>query len=214
MKNIIQSIEGEDLPRTFLLPGETVFSRKPRVVGTLLGSCVAVCLFDQKNKWGGMNHYLLPYKAEGGLPPGKYGDTSISALVQVALSAGSELTDLVASIYGGGSVMGHLGSVETTGTANVGDRNITVARDIILQHRIQLSRQDVGGTNGRKIYMNTTNNKIDVRAIQISEATQAKKDRLDKFKSKDVGVLIVDDSATVRKLIRSGIEAVDGSLIS
>jgi chemotaxis receptor (MCP) glutamine deamidase CheD len=30
------------------------------LIGTLLGSCVAVCLYDEKNKIGAMNHFMLP----------------------------------------------------------------------------------------------------------------------------------------------------------
>ncbi len=29
-------------------------------VTTILGSCVAVCLWDESHGIGGMNHYLLP----------------------------------------------------------------------------------------------------------------------------------------------------------
>ncbi|NLZ09711.1 MAG: chemotaxis protein CheD, partial [Alcaligenaceae bacterium] len=31
-----------------------------RAIATLLGSCVAVCLYDPKLRLAGMNHFLLP----------------------------------------------------------------------------------------------------------------------------------------------------------
>ena len=39
-------------------------SRNPAVIETLLGSCVAVCLYDPVARIGGMNHILLPGKAD------------------------------------------------------------------------------------------------------------------------------------------------------
>ena len=39
-------------------------SREPTVIETLLGSCVAVCLYDSVARIGGMNHILLPGKAD------------------------------------------------------------------------------------------------------------------------------------------------------
>lgn len=210
MKNITPSTNGGTPERVFILPGESAFSRQPAVIGTLLGSCVAVCLYDESKRWGGMNHYLLPKKAEGSLPPGKYGDTSIEALLHVVKAAGSNVPNLVASIYGGGNVIGHLGSAATTGAANVGERNIAIAREKLLEHRIKIARQDVGGSRGRKIYMDTVTNEINVRFIETSDENKARAQRMEKLGTQGVRVLVVDDSSTVRKLIGAGIEAEDG----
>ena len=35
-------------------------SSEPTLIKTLLGSCVAVCLWDPRVQVGGMNHFLLP----------------------------------------------------------------------------------------------------------------------------------------------------------
>ena len=40
--------------------GDYYASKEPAIIYTLLGSCVAVCLYDRKNRIGGMNHILLP----------------------------------------------------------------------------------------------------------------------------------------------------------
>ena len=39
-------------------------SRKPAVIETVLGSCVAVCLHDPSACIGGMNHIFLPGRAD------------------------------------------------------------------------------------------------------------------------------------------------------
>lgn len=46
--------------RVSLYIGEVAASREPAVLETLLGSCVAVCLYDPVLRAGGMNHILLP----------------------------------------------------------------------------------------------------------------------------------------------------------
>ncbi len=43
--------------------GEFYASKEPRIIQTVLGPCVAVCLFDPANRIGGMNHIFLPRKA-------------------------------------------------------------------------------------------------------------------------------------------------------
>ena len=195
------------IDQIFLLPGEATYARKPTRISTLLGSCVAVCLYDTKNHFGGMNHYMLPYQSDGQMAPGKYGDYSIESLFQVAQRAGSRIGDLVASIYGGGRVVGHLGAVEDIAGASIGDRNIQIARDILAQKGVRIIQQAVGGTRGRKIHMDSSTNIIEMREIIASEATAAAAAKRKEFQKRKIGVLIVDDSATVRRILRMGIES-------
>ncbi len=193
--------------KVFLLPGEYAFEREETDVSTLLGSCVAVCLHDIHKRWGGMNHYMLPYKKEGGLSPSKYGDFAIQTLVKLALKAGSQPGSLVASIYGGGQVIGHLSAVQSLeGGQQVGTRNIAVAREQLGKMGIRIMREEVGEQKGRKIAMNTATNEIQVRPINPMAANQERAQRISKFQQRKIGVLIIDDSSTVRAVLRQGIE--------
>ena len=47
-----------------LLPGEYSASNQDLILSTVLGSCVAACLYDPIAKVGGMNHFLLPGRDE------------------------------------------------------------------------------------------------------------------------------------------------------
>jgi chemotaxis protein CheD len=50
----------------FLYPAALFASSQPYVINTILGSCVAVCLWDPVYKVGGMAHYMLPlWNGEG-----------------------------------------------------------------------------------------------------------------------------------------------------
>jgi chemotaxis receptor (MCP) glutamine deamidase CheD/CheY-like chemotaxis protein len=189
----------------FLLPGEASFTKEPATISTLLGSCVAVCLYDTRNGWGGMNHYMLPEQTEDGLTPGKYGDHAITSLIKVAQMSGSNMGDLVASIYGGGKVVGHLGSMVATSGMNIGDRNIEVADAMLRQQGIRVINRDVGGDLGRKIHMNSATNEIRVTTIQQSGQARERAERSQRLVGRKAKVLIIDDSATVRKIIAQGI---------
>lgn len=190
----------------YLLPGEAKFAKKRTQIATLFGSCVGVCLYDKKNRWGGVNHYMLPYEEDGTLDRGKYGDFAIDALIHVALRLGSDKRDLVATVVGGGNVVGHLGALQKLQGMNIGERNIEVAIKLLAKHQISIIRRDVGGVQGRKIKMDTETNEILITKIQGSSDRQGRAARYEAFGQRKIRVLIVDDSSTVRRLIRAGIE--------
>ncbi|PCJ65739.1 MAG: hypothetical protein COA73_02290 [Candidatus Hydrogenedentota bacterium] len=207
----MSTVQTDNERKQFLLPGELAYCRKPTLLSTLLGSCVAICLYDKKNRWGGMNHYMLPFKNNGTMVDGKYGDTAFKSLVRLAKASGSVGEDVVASVYGGGNVMGHLGSARLTGQENIGDKNARVALEMLKKMRIRVIHKELGGVNGRRINMNTDTNEIKSALIERSEETEAREKIQKKFSAGgSVGVLIVDDSSTVRALLRSGIEAAEG----
>ena len=54
-------VEGE----VTLYIGGVHASQEPMIIKTLLGSCIAVCLHDPVAHVGGMNHFMLPYGADG-----------------------------------------------------------------------------------------------------------------------------------------------------
>ena len=198
-----------DLARTFLLPGEGKFSKAPAVISTLLGSCVSVCIYDTKNHFGGMNHFVLPTQDNTNLAPGRYGDFATNTLIKIALNSGSQKSNLVASVYGGGSVVGHLGALNAASMDEIGERNIELARSLLAEHRIRIIREDVGGSQGRKIHMHTDSNEIQMRPIVTSERTTQLANRKRELDKRKARVLLVDDSQTVRRMLTAGIAQAD-----
>src|SRR5574341_906150 len=53
--------DGKARQSVYLHAGQVHASAEPASVVTVLGSCVAACLFDPNSGVGGMNHFLLPY---------------------------------------------------------------------------------------------------------------------------------------------------------
>lgn len=116
----------------------------PTEIVTVLGSCVAVCLYDTKTKISGMNHYLLPLWNGNGLKSLKYGNISTERLIEAMLSVGADLRRLEAKIFGGAVL-------NINEQLSVGPRNIQIALDILKMYRIPIVSQDVGGERGRKL---------------------------------------------------------------
>ncbi|GMT42166.1 MAG: hypothetical protein IEMM0002_0577 [bacterium] len=186
--------------RIFVLPGEIAMSRQPATIATLLGSCVAICLYNAKLQAGGMNHFMLP-SGNNMEVKGKYGDYASEKLIEMMLRLDSDIHKLEASLYGGGAVVGHLSSGE-----GIGLKNIVMAQSVLKRYGIRIKKQEVGGNNGRKIFFDTTSGKVKMLIIEKSELTV----RLEAAKKSLVGrkirVLVVDDSSTIRQVISAALE--------
>ncbi len=80
--------------------GEVVASATPLLLQTLLGSCVAVCLWDPVACIGGMNHILLPGRGDGDDRPSRYGVHAMELLINAIMNQGGDRRKLVAKAFG------------------------------------------------------------------------------------------------------------------
>lgn len=131
-------------PGYYLHPGHIYFSRTPAVISTVVGACVAVCLWDRKLRRGGMNHFLYPIARDAARATAQYGNAATGELVRIMLDAGSRRPNLIAQIFGGGAPEGIQGH-------DIGRENVEAARKVLERHRINIASQDVAGSLGRKI---------------------------------------------------------------
>ena len=140
---------------TFIHVGQIHVDESPAAISTVLGSCVAVCLYDEKLGIGGMNHYLLPFWNGNGLQSPKYGNISIPKLIEMMIAKGSTNRTLVAKVFGGASM-----SIGASETMMIGEKNILVAREILKEYKIMITAEDIGGQNGRKIQFDLERGKV------------------------------------------------------
>lgn len=145
----------------FLYPSSLVIKEKEAKIHTILGSCIAVCLYDKVNKIGGMNHYMLPFWKGNGLATPKYGNIAIERLIEGMLSLGCRQANIVAKVFGGAAVL----EVKSN-SFNIGDKNISIAEEILASYRIPIVAKSVGGTMGRKIIFNTKTSEVVHRLIK------------------------------------------------
>lgn len=129
-----------------IMPGDwAVESTRP--LSTLLGSCVAVCLYDPRLKIGGMNHFMLP----SGKPSVQSeqdallrGDYAMEVLVNALLAQGASKQRLRAKAFGGGKVIASI-------TSAIGENNIDFTISWLKREGIPLEAHDFGGPWSRKL---------------------------------------------------------------
>jgi chemotaxis protein CheD len=150
------------LEEVFLNPGDLVFSKKPVVLKTVLGSCVAVCLHDTEHHWGAMCHYLLPTAPSDLHRSTKYGDIAIKVLLhRFLVKHESRREKLVATIIGGAFIV-----FDEREIFFIGDRNIEVAQNILRKEGIRILAMHTGGEAGRRVVFNTATNKLIVSSLE------------------------------------------------
>lgn len=142
--------------KMFIYPGKLHASRDPYFLKTILGSCVAICLWDKHEQIGGMNHYMLPLWNGEGLASPKYGNIAIERLLNKMILLGCKKKNISAKIFGGASVI----KSNESSLYSIGERNIQLAEELLEKENIKIIAQSVGGFQGRKILMNTGNFQI------------------------------------------------------
>lgn len=152
-------------------PGEYYITAADELIGTLLGSCVAVCLHDENHKIGGMNHFMLPgriTKSESkDIDSTKYGIASINRIIQEMLDMGAERKSLTARIFGGGHIIESLSTGERK--TMIPADNVRMARLMMEMEDIPIIGMDVGADYTRKIIFDVHSGKVYLRKIKGNE---------------------------------------------
>lgn len=113
------------------------------VMVTVLGSCVATCLWDPVANVGGMNHFLLAGADEPRDGNLKYGVNSMELLINSLLRAGADRDRLQGKLFGGARMM--------LNSRQIGLENASFARWYLENEAIPLVSECLGGDRGRKI---------------------------------------------------------------
>lgn len=159
--------------RIIIDPGELYVSNNGEVISTLLGSCVAACLFDPVNKIIGMNHFLLAYKHHAFDKPiieseeGRYGMQAMELLINEMMSKGASRLNLKAKCFGGGDVLRIRG--DPGGRKSVGGVNIDFIREFLNNENIPLVGSDLGGNYGRNVHFVGSDFSVFVKMIGQSQ---------------------------------------------
>jgi chemotaxis protein CheD len=130
-------------------------------VTTILGSCVAVCVFDPVLHLGGTNHYVLPHWAGNGLSSARFGNVAVRSLIDKMLALGGRKADLQAKVFGGACVVAAFRGREE----HLGTKNADLALRTLRQEGIPVVADDVGGRRGRKVIFQTDTGVALVRLI-------------------------------------------------
>jgi chemotaxis protein CheD len=141
----------EDSKTYFLKPGFIFASQELHLIHIVLGSCVAVCLWDGRKEFGGACHFIYPSSGNGEIN-GRFGEAAIPNLIRLLQDFGSLIGDLKAHIVGGGTPI--------SSGSSIGNANILIAETILEKYRIKTVTKETGGSFGRKVIYNSMTGKI------------------------------------------------------
>lgn len=146
--------------------GDVFATPQPTMIKTVLGSCVAVCLWDPETRVGGMNHFLLPDSVgDATADPARIGANAMDLLLGEMQKAGADRRRLRAKVFGGARV---LAVPEEADGAPA--RNITFALDFLRRHGFPITGEDLGGCRARRVHFHTDTGRAFVERITSATA--------------------------------------------
>lgn len=139
--------------------------KAPKILATLgLGSCVAVCMYDQQTKIGGLVHIMLPDSSisKGDLNPAKFADSAVPLMARELQSLGASIQRMVVKIVGGA----HMFTFKTEdSTFEIGARNIDAVELACKKLGLTIIARSVGGNCGRSVWMDLNSGILTVKTI-------------------------------------------------
>lgn len=154
----------EPAPRgVSLRSGEVFASRTPAVVSTLLGSCVAACVFDAEAKVGGINHIVVPGAGEESDSTARYGDRGMRRLFDEIELLGGRASRLRAKVVGGAHVIPL--------ATHVAEDNVRFVREFLAARNVPIVSERVGGDRPLELQFETHTGRAFVR--QTADASHA-----------------------------------------
>jgi chemotaxis protein CheD len=137
------------------------------LITSALGSCVAITLYDEVQKLGGMLHYILP-ENPGGKKKEKYADTGIKLLLEKMLELKANKKDIVAKMVGGAVMFEEfMDDVDNS----IGKRNVKKGKEILKNLGIKLLSHDTGGNYGRSVKFKLSNGDIYITSYKTGAKT-------------------------------------------
>ncbi|MDM4766909.1 chemotaxis protein CheD [Pelomonas sp. SE-A7] len=148
--------------KVYLLPGEHAAGDARLRIGTLLGSCVSVTLWQPQLRVGAMSHFVLPgSNLDRGLPPnGRYAEDSLELMLEDLRQLGARAEDCEAKVFGGGAMFEPRPGRPV---ADIGRKNGEAAKAMLMKRRIRIVSESLFDAGHRRIVFHVRNGEVWVR---------------------------------------------------
>jgi len=165
-----------------LYPGDYFATKEDCILGTVTGSCIAVCLFDEARGIGGMGHFVVPgaIGTEGITSDdiARNGITSMEYIMGEIVKLGGDRRYLTAKIFGAGYM-----NSSARSEADLSMSNIRFMQEYFTLENIHVARSDLGGDFRRKIFFESRDGTVYRQILKnnedSSEFTQLEKEYID-----------------------------------
>lgn len=154
-----------------LMAGDYFATQNGEVLYSVVGSCIATCIYDMEREVAGMNHFLLP----GMVHPdemlssevGRYGMFAMELLIGELIKLGARREGLQAKLFGGGNVLEFRNN-----DGNITRSNIRFAKKYLELEGILTVKEDLGGNSGRKILFFTDSGRVLLKRFDMRNDRQ------------------------------------------
>lgn len=132
---------------------------------TVLGSCVAACVWDPIAKIGGMNHFLLPGATENADANLSHGAFAMEQLINELLRCGAGRSQLRAKLFGGANVI--------DSSYGIGNANAQFAQSYLLSAGIPIDSTSLGGDRARRVRFAPRDGAVKIMFVPFAEIDPA-----------------------------------------
>ena len=146
----------------YLHPAQVCWCETPSRVETVLGSCVAVTMWDPRSQFGCICHAVLPRGREISTEPFKYVDSSIRLMLERMDARSVPWSEVEVKLFGGASMQGM-----QSGRASVGFQNVEASLLVLRAAGLVPRTSDTGGSAGRKLRFYSGTGEVFVRRIRL-----------------------------------------------
>ena len=145
-----------------VLQGDYKVTTDPKVVfSTVLGSCIAACIYDEQVGVGGMNHFLLASSSGAGGVSARYGVHAMELLINGIMKKGALRSNLKAKVFGGAKMSANL--------SDIGANNADFVQRFLRDEGIPVISSSVGGTSARRVRFHACSHVADDRRLGEEE---------------------------------------------
>ena len=126
---------------------------------TVVGSCIAIMLYDKVKQIGGMIHIMLGYSKGRKDNICKYVDSGIPVLLEKMMKKGASRKRILGAKISGGAIL-----LAKKDEHNIARENLEATHQVLRQHGIQVIACDCGGDFGRRITFDVTSGRVEVES--------------------------------------------------
>ncbi len=155
--------------KVFLHPGDFIFGEPGTHIHTVLGSCIAICLWHPQLHIGGMCHFVLPSRpkgdARGAELNGRYGDEAVELFDMALKLHQTEYAQYQAKIFGGANMFSKKSNSDET---LIGEKNSAAAMRLLMDRKASIEVVHVGEQGHRRIVMDITSGDVWVKYKSVA----------------------------------------------
>lgn len=157
----------ENILDVFLQPGDIYWGDPETRIRTILGSCVAICVWHPEKKIGGMCHILMPTRMNRPTDAtfnGQYADEAMHMLLLAIYRSGTKASEYTVKIFGGGNMF-----LAIEGKDAIGSRNIKAVRELLAAYNLKPAAESLGGNFYWRLHLDLWTGNVWVKKRPVTE---------------------------------------------